>query len=204
MKPLLIQQASNEPYVSMLEKVQPIHTRYCRKHGFDYLTLFGHSVEPKSPHWNKIRLILNALNGGAQEVFWLDADCLIVDPNVNLTDGIPEGGFGMVVHRHGEPAQHFNSGSIYIRASNEILNFFNQVWSNWEANPAVTWQNQPWNDQSEIMKLNDKQPLITEIDARWNATENINPSPNPVVLSLHGCPAPNKLEFMESLLKSRK
>lgn len=201
-KTILIQQASGNLHEKLLELTRPIHKQYCAKFGFEYWSVFGHLLNDRSPHWNKIGLIQAAMERGADFVIWLDADCLIVDQTANLLDGMPiDGDIGMVVHRI-EP-QHFNSGAIYMKRTWMSWQFIKAVWNAYDPLNLFPWRDQAhWNDQSVIMRLNDSTSTIKEIDDRWNATSGINESPNPVVVSFHGSERDKRISMMETAIQT--
>jgi len=179
---VLIQQACG-PYVEMLRITSADHCRYAEAHGFAFLNVLGDAKFERGPYWNKIRLILLAFEMGFDFMAWLDADTLIVEPEITLTEGLPDGPpIGMCRHPMpwGQQPWHYNAGVLLIRNEELSRRFFEKVWT---AGPV----NHPWQDQVRILEENDKTPgAVQAIGARWNCTAGSNPCSNPVVLAWHG------------------
>jgi hypothetical protein len=179
---VLIQQASGD-YVGMLHVTAAHHRRYAARHDFTFFSIQGDVQFERGPHWNKIRLIRSAFDLGFDFIAWLDTDTLIVDEEISLFDGLPEGPpIGMCRHPMAWQSQpwHYNSGVILIRNEELSRRFFESVWN---AGPVK----HPWQEQVRILEAADRFPeSVQAIDARWNCTEGSNPCSNPVVLAWHG------------------
>src|SRR5262249_9727637 len=143
---VLIQQATGR-HVQLLDLSASRHSAYARKHGLTFWSVRGDLQFERTPHWNKIVLIRQALQLGFEMAVWLDADTLIVDPSQDVRWGLPDGPpIGLCRHPtpwNGQP-WHWNSGVILVRNTELARSFFDQVWA---AGPVEHW----WQEQVAIM-----------------------------------------------------
>lgn len=179
---ILIQQGSGV-YARMLDFSGPKHSSYCERHGMTFWSVRGDVQRERSPHWNKIVLIRQALDSGVEHVIWLDADTLVVDAENDIRRSLPNGSpIGMC--RHPFPFNgregHFNSGMIVIRNCEESCEFFEEVWNRGPIDHV-------WQEQVRINEVASLHPEWVEIiDDRWNSTYGVNESSSPVVKAWHG------------------
>lgn len=160
----------NDDYRPMLDLVRNRHQKYADKWHMDYLTVIG-SVKPEWQAWNggwaKVELVRKMLAQGYEYVFWVDADAMIVDLNVDLRNGCPDG-IGMVKHDGpGTPGPHLNVGVMLIKNNLRVRALVDEWASRY---PGTT--EFPWYEQGEIHKMrNDPkwQDVIIEIPAKWNS-----------------------------------
>jgi hypothetical protein len=181
---VLIQQASGR-HVPMLHLTARRHAEYCARHHLTYWALAGDVQFTRSPHWNKIVLIQEALRQGFELVTWLDADTLIVrdteDIRTALTGRAP---LAMAIHRSpglNGPKDHYNSGVMVLRNTFETREFFDAVW---HEGPL---RNHHWNEQARILDLLAKSPALVQVlDPCWNATQGLAPVEDPIIKAWHG------------------
>jgi ADP-heptose:LPS heptosyltransferase len=179
---ILIQQASG-PHTAMLDLTSVWHNRYAARHGLTFWSVRGNLQLERAPHWDKIILIHRALMMGSELVVWLDADTLIVRPDVDLRAALPEGPpIGLCRHPipFGDQPWHYNSGVIFVRNCELAREFFKSVW---KFGPV----NHPWHEQVGIIELSRQMTgSVQTLDDRWNSTAAVNPAAQPVIRSWHG------------------
>lgn len=99
---ILLQCAMGD-HIPLMELTRERHEAYARAHGMDYLCHIGPKQSERHPCWDKIPILLEVLRHGRhREIFWLDADALIVDMQRDLREALPEGCWLGMVH-HGDP-----------------------------------------------------------------------------------------------------
>jgi len=181
---LLIQHVSeNSPHINLLKVTAARNLEYCLAHKMDF-EMIVNGATPTQGDWDKIRMIRTAMQLPYQFIIYLDADTLIADMKADLRDGCPPGKIGACRHilkpeTYRIYLDHLNVGALYFTNCDETRNFVDR-WL--EGYPGTT--EPPWWEQGVMNKINDG--TVVEIDAKWNATGNVNPSPNPVVLGFHG------------------
>lgn len=166
----------------MLNLAFPAHSSYCDFHCIDYLP---EHVERTSRHpwWYKVDMIARAFVLGYQRVAYLDADCLIVDPSVDI---LAASGYGIAVCECLESPftpRHLNCGAVYLTASPEVRAFVD-VWLNSDTG-------HPWQDQqvfNELMAARPWRDLLTILPNRYNCVETHMEASRPVVRAFHGDP----------------
>jgi ADP-heptose:LPS heptosyltransferase len=182
LKTILIQQASGF-HTQMLDLSSELHATYAARHDLTFWSVRGNVEFERSPEWNKILLIRMALWAGFELVVWLDADTLIVRPEVDvrtaLLDGPP---IGMCRHPLplGDQSWHYDSGVIFVRNTKLARVCFDNIW------PAEPVEHS-WQEQVRLNELNEKYPnALQPVDDQWNSTQRVNPTPNPVIRAWHG------------------
>ena len=182
LRKLLIQQGSGI-YSEMLELTHHHHAQYAKKHGFDFWSIRGDVQKELHPAWNKIRLIQMGLAAGFEFIVWLDADTLILRPEVDFFEALAnERPIGMCRHPlpfYDQP-WHYNSGVMFIRNTEATRIFFHRVWVE---GPLP----HPWEEQARINALALNSPeLIQQVPDIWNSTAGANEVKNAVVQAWHG------------------
>jgi hypothetical protein len=195
---ILIQQVSG-PITPMLELTAGRHADYCGRHRITYWPVFGDVQFSRTPHWNKIALIQQALALGFETVAWLDADTMILQEQEDIRNAL-NGGPPLALARHpmagidGKPG-HWNSGVMIMRNTPQIREFFDIVW---DEGPVI---NHWWKDQARILDVLQRFPqLVQQLDDRWNSTVGINDAPDPIIKAWHGY-GPNGVSMMYDELK---
>jgi hypothetical protein len=137
----------------------------------------------RAPAWDKIVLIQMQLAAGYDLVIWLDADTVVVRPEIDLRTALSEGApIGMCKHPLPWGAQpwHWNSGVIFVRNTKAARWFFDEAW-------RTDRLAHPWHEQARINELAEQHPhLIQEIGAEWNCTRGMTFARHPIVCAWHG------------------
>jgi hypothetical protein len=179
---VLIQSACGV-HARMLDLTGSWHQAYATRHGHTLWSLRGTLQTERPPHWDKILLIQRALQLGFDRVIWLDADTLIVKPEVDLRTALPDGPpIGMCRHPtpFGEQPWHYNSGVMFIRNTPLAREFFGRVW-------ATGPNDSPWQEQVGINRLSQEFPEAVQVlPDRWNRTLSVTEAEDPVLMAWHG------------------
>lgn len=202
---VLIQQATG-PFTPLLQLTEAHHRDYCLRHDIDYWCLYGvtspRARERYGFHWEKIRLIQQALEAGYEYVIYLDVDCLIVSED-DLRDGCPTEALGFARHCGDWEKylpdfvlyDHFNVGAIYVGAGGNVNEFLAEWLARdpeghcWHEQHALNMLAKEWEELNDLDDLDggiEGHLPFAQIDDRWNSTFNTNMAPNPAVLAWHG------------------
>lgn len=184
MKVALVQQASGD-WSPMLAAMIPHHLKYCERHGIVYLPSFGRIDESKHPNFDRLPLLIETLRAGfADIVVWLDADCVIANPNVSLVEAADEFMLlGLVAHPDpfSDWGFHYNNGAMYLRNTPRLIQFLEIVQKTGQI------PGEKWFDQGTVLRVAEKMKFpICRLRHRWNSTPAYNDCPNPIVKAWHG------------------
>jgi hypothetical protein len=185
----------------MLDLSQRLHNDYAERHGLTYCCFRGPVQLERHPFWDKIRLIQMTLAAGFDFVVWLDADTLIVRPDVDVRSALG-GEAPIAMCRNPLPWRdqpwHYNAGVIMVRNTGAARWFFDEVWR------AGHVDHHPWQEQARINELTRKhENLVQRLDDQWNCTRGVNPTSDPVILAWHGQGA-GAIKSMRAALASHK
>jgi len=190
-KAVLIQSAVGR-HLELLEMTRDHHRKYAEQHGMDYWCIAGNPTTGKRAGWAKIPLLLAAIATGYEKAIWLDADAVVVRPDVNLARSCTTG-IGMV--RHPGPP-HWNSGVMVVHATPEVARFLRIVDESPENDSA-------WMEQKRINDLAEEpsfRSLLEEIDIRYNSVPGCAVSDQPVVVAAHGRPMEERIRILTACL----
>jgi hypothetical protein len=193
---VLLQQARAE-YAPLLDLTEAMHRDYAERHGMVYHRVDG-AVTKWNGTWDQIPCILDALSTGADEVYWLDADAMIVSDD-DLGQALPHhpAPRRLAMCRHPGPPEHWNCGVLMAQNSHAVREFFRRVLKKGPGMPPW-WQQQVMNDMLETPVWG---WLIRALDDRWNSTWGVNEARDPVVVAWHNGQGPQvKLEAMRAYL----
>jgi glycosyltransferase involved in cell wall biosynthesis len=190
-KSLLIQMACG-PHLDLLALTRDHHGRYAERHGLDYWCVSGNPTFGKRPGWGKVPLMLSGIALGYECIIWLDADAVLVRPEVNLTSLVPAG-IGMV--RHPQP-EHWNTGVIVARASREVEEFWRQV-------DLAPENDSSWMEQAAVNALAALPAfsgLLEPLGLRFNSVPGFAAASDPVIVAAHGRPHAQRMEILRGAL----
>jgi ADP-heptose:LPS heptosyltransferase len=182
-KTTLVQQATGV-HLRMLSISRELHDIYATRHTLTFCCIRGPVQFHRNAFWDKIRLVQMMLALGSELVVWLDADTLVVRPEVDVRSALKhDAPIGMC--RNPIPWEdqswHYNSGMMVIRNTGPARWFFDEVW---RAGPI---DRDPWQEQIRINELARKHPdLVQQLDDKWNCTKGVNSVRDPVIRAWHG------------------
>lgn len=201
-KAVLIQCSHTMPvFIEMNRLTYQRHAAYAISHGYDYWHHIGNPCPDRdSGAWDKVKLILQAMNEGYEYIVWVDCDAAILgDEDLReALAGMP-GDIGACLHdANGIPA-HLNVGVLYIK-NTEKAHQFVQDW--WDSFPG----SERWMDQGAFNELSNSEKyagLVVRVNDRFNATVNVNMVENPVVAGWHGVsPLALRLHMMRQAMNN--
>lgn len=207
---ILIQAASGE-HKKLLNLTREAHQSYCERHRIEYRPCFFKDGLDRHPMWEKVDLIAEALREGYGKVIWLDADTLIVDQSVDISEGVPDRNIGATFHRLdwdelgvGDLCyDHFCCGALYV-PNTEAVREFVQAW--WETPD----DDHPWHDQHAFNKLLERldedvtDVPVSVIDYKWNSIVPYFVADDLVVKAWHGHKQlPERYECMRAEMVKR-
>ncbi len=171
-------------YTNLLKVTAGRNLDYCLAHKFDFEMVVNDEYRPETGDWAKVHQIRAAMNAPYKYIVYLDPDTVIVDMAADLRDGCPLNGIGACRHILTNPPyaiylDHLNVGALYI-SNCEATKIFMDKWLAGYPGTAEP----PWFEQGVFNGINNG--TVIEIDAKYNATGQVNPSPTPVVLGFHG------------------
>ena len=185
-KTLLLQHGRGE-HELLMKAVKGNHESYCRSHKIDYIASWECLQWERHPIWDKIVLIREALQKYYDLIVWLDSDCLIICPDVDIREALSgDTWIGMCEHERPDLPWHLNAGAIWIRNTKEARSFFEEVW---KRDYEEGWYDQqPIND---ILQENNFQG-VKILDPVWNSCDAVNPVPDPIVKAWHNMGTPEQ------------
>lgn len=195
MKSLLVQMATGE-HLYLLSLTRDHHRRYAERHGMDYWCIAGNPTGGKRASWGKIPLLLAGISLGYESVIWLDADAVIVRPEINLGE-LGRGGIGMV--RHPNP-EHWNAGFIVAHATPLVERLLQRI----DASPE---NDSAWMEQVVVNELS-RNPefagIFRSLDLKFNTVPGVFDVQSPVIVAGHGLPFPHRRAILVKALAQAK
>lgn len=109
--------------------------KYCNKHGYN-LKIYKEKLydDDRPLQWNKIKVIQSEINN-YDWIFWIDADCLIMNPDVKLESLIDDDYFMIIPYNKYAPDNELEQGGTALNSAFLIKNcniskqFLNDVWN---------------------------------------------------------------------------
>ncbi len=182
---------------------------YCQRHGFR-LTFQPLESSGRPLSWSKIPLIQEAFRHGAEFVWWMDADTVVVDPSRSIRDVVEPGkDLYLVKHHDGQRATP-NAGIMLLRNTPWMTAFLEKVWGMEAYIDHVWWENaalvhllsrESFSDDG----ITDERDRVDDVPVKWLGIEwNSIPfvhqgrfaSPDPVVTHYASIPTKIRLAAM--------
>ena len=127
-----------------------LNAAYSEAHAYSFHILSpqtGAEYEPGDQRWNKVRILLEALEGvdnsaRADYVLWLDADLVVLDPSLDLESLIAQApAADILICADPEPAEIFslvNTGAVLVRNTLWSRRFLRKWWGE-SASRLASW-----------------------------------------------------------------
>lgn len=161
----------------LLNITAPIHHAECDRYGYDLVVECDPKLE--RPYcWEKVRMVLEALDRGYEHIVWIDADALWLGtkPLLDCWTGAPdEAWFAATYHDapgsgvysgSGHHYDHFNTGVFFLRKQNEKARELCECWL------EMSDDNHPWGEQHALHKILSQQTVpIHKLDHSWNSVQ---------------------------------
>jgi len=199
---------NSHTFSDMMHLTYQRHCTYAESHNFDYWHVLG-TLYPdmitntQGGGWCKIGLIQMALKRGYDYIAWIDADAAITS-ECDLRDALPAGKFIGAAH-HDAPwfpqyqiLPHYNIGVTYWRNNPLVLEFTQDWLSRYPGD--MRWMEQ---GTFNAMIAEDKyKDLFAPVEAKWNATINVNEVEKPNIMGWHGVmPEARRFSMMKEVFK---
>jgi len=198
-------------HADLLELAKSTYETYAHLHGYDLALSEQPLTVDRPAAWSKVLLIRQLLDR-YELVMWIDADAMVVNPEVDIVNAIDDAHFLWMVEHHvsvqDEPL--FNSGVMVVRSSEDAASFFDEVWK------SVEFIDHPWWEQAAIMsllgfdlsvpglaKLVHPTPWfdkVGKLSIEWNSMID-DPHPSPRIVHFPGMSFEDRLERMADQLK---
>jgi hypothetical protein len=193
-------QHADEKQSSLLDISAPVHTAYCKAWGWQYVRDGHRLLSGYDLYWEKIRILRDFLKQmkAGDEALFLDAECLIVRPGIELFMGQPyfignedpsyswtipaplpeEADMALAAYPNGA----WNSGVIFLRNNLWLLEFFEQMLADgpvsdeeW-AEVKLGHSSVGWEERRLALNFARQNKIqINSLDSRWNFGNAIRP-----------------------------
>lgn len=134
--------------IPLLEMTAPSHRAFAKKHGYVYCQAPPSEVtvraEDRSVSWARIPIIQELLTA-YDEVLWLDADALVLNPADDIF--LPQSKFQALHTQEIAGWKVPNNGVWKLRAGTKTSRFLDLVWLSDE------WATHPWTENGAIIQL---------------------------------------------------
>jgi len=158
----------------MAELTNPSKRAYCERWGYDFACFEGTLDPERPPAWSKV-LFVRSLLDRYDWVFWLDADALVMNPDVAL-EGLLDPRYSLILVKQPGPDPfgnlHLNTGSFFVRSDDWSRGFLDDLYRQSEFIEHPCWE------QEAFMHLYRERPDVrervkVEVDAReFNSIAN--------------------------------
>jgi hypothetical protein len=131
----------NEGYSKMADlTIRDNFNEYCQIHGYDLVDfkIDNEFLEGRDPQWGKIKLLRKLLEEGQSDwYFFIDCDCLIMNPSIKLEEFIRNDKFIILPKGGGSPDNpltescyddNIMSSQILIKRSQKSIEFLDEIW----------------------------------------------------------------------------
>jgi len=148
---------------------------YCQWHDIR-LTFQPLTPATRPISWSKIPLIQEAFRAGAEFVWWVDADALVVDPSRSIRDVI-EPGKDLYLVRHDDGRRCYpNAGVMLLRNTPWMVDVLQQIWNmeeyidhKWWETAALTHMLSP--ESFAEVRIPDDRQRIDDTPVKWLGQE---------------------------------
>lgn len=165
------------------------------------------AVTARPPAWHKIRIVESLFDAGVESVFWVDADAVIVRPDVPVHEMLPAGkDLGLVLHEiDGRTVP--NTGVMLWRNSEWSRRLLRDVWERDEYLRHRWWENAAFCDVlgfHAVLGTGDDRPdaarlaKIERWPTRWNHLPGATHCDAPIVRHYAGKSWENRLANMRA------
>lgn len=174
----------------MLNISHPIHRAACIRHGYDFAVEHAAKLQ-RRPCWEKVRMVLEAIDRGYEHIIWVDADALWLGqkPLLDCWAGVPdEAWFAATYHSgpgtgSGHYYDHFNTGVFFLKNQTEGVKELVNSW--FEASD----ENHPWGEQHAFHKvIPNHEHRFHALDHAWNSVQWLSQyrAEDPYIVAWHG------------------
>ena len=191
-------------HVELLEITRPSREDFAVRHGYEVVEETNDLGEGRPLSWGKVRL-LQRLVASFDQVFWIDADAILVDSSRDVADDMLGQDLGLVSHRYAGQVVP-NAGVLFLRNTSWTADFLQRQWD------AAEFVHHKWWDNAALLHLTGfttTEPVqrvrdthdgahVCEIPQRWNVIPQAEAA-TPAIVHLPGFPHSTRLSLMSRL-----
>jgi len=211
---LIVQSVSADAeWQAYLDRQRPFHEAYAWACGADYQTFVGVKERGVGAAWNRLPMFLDAFERGYERVLWMDADTLVVRPEVDVFAMTPNARPWVLPMSHGMPwpglRDAYNDGVWMVRNTPESVRGIQWVWAQRSVahRPHHTPGMWELNWVLDYIAANDEDSLVERLDDRfnWRPWIGLPPREEAIIMAWHGMGHAQRWpEFCDELSKLRK
>ena len=140
--------------------------KYAKLHGYDISNCRNTLDSTRPPSWSKVLLILELMKN-YEEIFWVDADAIILNDSLDVSSIVEEDSDLAWVYHEYENQSSPNAGVMFIRVNTRTKRLFEL------ANEQRDLDHHPWWEQAALMRLMGIETNVWPI-GRMNSTELVS------------------------------
>lgn len=199
-RPLLLSCHGSPEYEAMINDHRVRHQAYADRHGYEYkIVALDHDAEYDP--WSRLKLIHEHLNAGEfvgegqlryfeptySHVFWLDADCVIIDPKADMRKTLPQNAsYGFTIHPYPIATYrankwHWQTGQMYFRCDHAARWFIGRC-----LHVREVYANDQHAINSVLMSEPGFQSGLVTLYQSWNNTLHDEMNDGTIVAAFHG------------------
>jgi hypothetical protein len=196
-------------HAELLDITRRSREAYAARHGYEVVEETHDLAESRPISWGKVRL-LERLLPSYDQVFWVDADAIIVDDSRDVVDDMSSRDIGLVSHRYSGQVVP-NAGVLVLRNTPWTLDFLQRQWG------LVEFIAHKWWDNAALLHLagfSTTEPVrlerqtadaahLHELPQRWNVIPQAEATV-PAIVHLPGFPHAKRVSAMSRLAQDPK
>lgn len=166
MRETLVFSVALNGYQWRYQKLLNSHREYAASRGYDHIAITrpSFSLLGMEVAWLKVRVIIEALRAGYQNILFLDADTRIKHDAPPIEHCYSE---DYCIYAAKGFSGRYNSGVILIRNTNESLDFFSRL-LRIATRPVPEEDSVGWGENGHFIYLANRNSNVGELDSRWN------------------------------------
>jgi Methyltransferase domain len=194
----LLVQSVDAAYVPYIALSYGRHAEYAQRCGAEYVVYTGLKDAGCHPAWNRIALLRDGLMQGYQKIVWLDADTLVLNPEVNIfTDTRHDVDFQLCRYAnylwYGRPC--VNTGVMVVNASPSAVEALQWIWEQRDKPLRSHHVETFWEQNWVADYVHEHQESCADLSHAFNYHARYSPFTGPVVIQSWPGEA-NRLEQM--------
>jgi mannan polymerase II complex MNN10 subunit len=158
----------------LAELTTPGKQAYCKKWGYDFVCREGVIDPERPPAWSKILLLRQLLNK-YEWLFWLDADAMIMNPEIPL-DRFIDDRYSMIVAKLESSDLfgdlHLNTGSFFIRSDDHARQMLDTIYQQSQYITHPCWEQKAFIELFVDQDRFRQRVKVSLVPTRFNAIAN--------------------------------
>jgi hypothetical protein len=183
---------------------------YSARHGHD-LRLPDAPRADRPPAWHKIEVILHLLETGYEFVLWVDADAVVVRPEVGIHGELVDGKDLYLVKHSYDHREIPNTGVCLFRNTDWVRGFLKRAWESEHHLHHPWWENAAvieilgYHEAFDEGRQNDLDQRLLErvqwLPVKWNSLPGLQEAEHAVITHYAGRPFAFRAEHMSADLE---